>query len=165
MKAQTSSIGHLIQSHLRRWKELTELSPQSTFCNCNLPLHPLFSSGDGVGAQRYRKDLWQKVVSRDADGCPGQKRRRQIGHAEPDILTGVARRNPPWSVFRFAGWAPTGPGPARAVLGWPAGACWRPQQPKHGLHTPPELWNAFGGPGGGLGCLCHSEVAPCSNSL
>jgi hypothetical protein len=30
MKAQTSSIGHLIQSHLRRWKELTELSPQST---------------------------------------------------------------------------------------------------------------------------------------
>ena len=29
MKAQTSSIGHLIQSHLRRWKERTELSPQS----------------------------------------------------------------------------------------------------------------------------------------
>ena len=29
MKAQTSPIGHLIQSHLRRWKERTELSPQS----------------------------------------------------------------------------------------------------------------------------------------
>ena len=115
--------------------------------------------------RRYRKDLWQKVISRDADGCPDQKRRCQIGHPAPDILTGVARRHGPGSVFRFAGWAPTGPGPARAVLGWPAGACWRPQQPKHGLHTPPELWNAFGGPGGGLGCLCHSEVAPCSNSL
>jgi hypothetical protein len=30
MKAQTSSIGHLIQSYSHRWKELTELSPQST---------------------------------------------------------------------------------------------------------------------------------------
>ena len=115
--------------------------------------------------RRYRKGLWQKVVSRNLDPCPGQKRGRQIGHPAPDILTGVARRHGPGSVFRFAGWAPTGPGPARAVLGWPAGACWRPQQPKHRLHTPPELWNAFGGPGGGLGCLCHSEVAPCSNSL
>ena len=109
---------------------------------------------------------WPKsCISRNLDPCPGRKRGRQIGHALPDILTGVARRHPPGSVFRFAGWAPTGPGPARAVLGWPAGACWRPQQPKHRLHTPPELWNAFGGPGGGLGCLCHSEVAPCSNSL
>ena len=110
-------------------------------------------------------DIGQRVVSRNLDPCPGQKRGGQIGHPAPDILTGVARRHGPGSVFRFAGWAPTGPGPARAVLGWPAGACWRPQQPKHGLHTPPELWNAFRGPGGGLGCLCHSEVAPCSNSL
>ena len=116
MKAQTSSIGHLIQSHLRRWKELTELSPQSTFCNCNLPLHPLFSSGDGLEAQ-ISKGPWQKVVSRDADGCPDQKRRCQIGHPAPDILTGVARRHPPGYIFRFAGWAPAGPGPARAVLG------------------------------------------------
>jgi hypothetical protein len=30
MKAQTSSIGHLIQSYSHRWKELTELSPQGT---------------------------------------------------------------------------------------------------------------------------------------
>jgi hypothetical protein len=36
---------------------------------------------------------------------------------------------------------------------------------KHGLHTTPELWDALGVPGRGLGCLCHSGVAPCSNSL
>ena len=115
--------------------------------------------------RRYRKDLWQKVISRDADGCPDQKRRCQIGHPAPDILTGVARRHGPGSVFRFAGWAPTGPGPARAVLGWPAGACWRSQQPKHGLHTPPELWNAFGACGGLLGAKCHSRLPTSSNSL
>jgi hypothetical protein len=51
------------------------------------------------------------------------------------------------------------------VLGWPAGACWRPQQPKHGLHTPPELWNAFGACGGLLGAKCHSRLPTSSNSL
>jgi hypothetical protein len=87
-------------------------------------------------------------VSLDADPCPNQKRRCQIGHPAPDILTGVARRHGPGYIFRFAGWVLAAPGPARAVLGWPAGACWRPQQPKHGIHTPPELWNAFGACGG-----------------
>ena len=165
MKAQTSSIGHLIQSHLRRWKELTELSPQSTFCNCNLPLHPLFSSGDGVGAQIPKGPLAKGCKSRCGSVPTDQKRRCQIGHPAPDILTGAARRHPPGSIFRFAGWAPAGPGPARAVLGWPAGACWRPQQPKHGLHTPPELWNAFGACGGLLGAKCHSRLPTSSNSL
>jgi hypothetical protein len=105
--------------------------------------------------------LWQVAI--DADGCPDGKRCRQIGQQTPDIPTGVARRHPPGSAFRPPR---LGPGPARAVLGWPAGACWRPQQPKHGLHTPPGwtvrcVWGAWGG----LGCLCHSGVAPCSNSL
>ena len=99
MKAQTSSIGHLIQSHLRRWKELTELSPQSTFWNCNLPLHPLFSSGDGVGAQ-ISKDLAKGYksrcgwVPRPKTALPNRARRARHPHRS-------SAKAPTWVYFPF----------------------------------------------------------------
>jgi hypothetical protein len=74
---------------------------------------------------------------------------------------------PTWVYFPFCwlGSCRPGAGPGGAGVARRCMLPWRSQQPKHGLHTPPELWNAFGACGGLLGAKCHSRLPTSSNSL
>jgi hypothetical protein len=97
--------------------------------------------------QRGIEPVYQRMGAQTENGAAKSGTRRPASPQEQREGTHLGR----FSVF--PGWALTGPGPARAVLGWPAGACCGPSS--QNMDSIPHL-NCevrLGCLGGGLGCL------------